>query len=70
MIRLLNWCWADLKRGLEDLDGNKLMIAPFVFFVALAVLDFSVDSWCHKWPHSLRCSKESIVPHEAAASAR
>ena len=51
----------DLKRALSNLDANKLMMVPFAYFVALAVLDFSVENWCHKWPHSLRCSKGTVV---------
>jgi hypothetical protein len=70
MVGLLKWCVADLKRGLVDLDANKLMMVPFAYFVALAVLDFSVENWCQKWPHSLRCSKEAVVSQEAPAGTR
>jgi len=56
MRRIFAWCLVDLKRGLASLDANKLFMAPFAFFIALAVLDYSVDTWCHEWPNSLRCS--------------
>ena len=70
MVGLLRWCWNDLKRGLSNLDANKLMMVPFAYFVALAVLDFSVENWCHKWPHSLRCSKGTVVTQEVSAGTR
>lgn len=55
MRRYLGWAWNDLKRGFADLDPNKLMLVPLIYFAALAVADFVADDFCRRWPGSLHC---------------